>query len=265
VGTRGDGAAPHPLRELVRLEVVARQLARHLPTPPARVLDVGSGGAVHALRLARAGLDVLLVEPDPRLRAAALGARDREAEPVRSRLEVREGSLGALADAVGDRQFDAVTCHRALAACAEPREAVVELSDLVAAGGVVSLVAPSADGMALPPAAQGRWADALDLLAAAADPHPIFAYDGGDGGDGVRGYHLEELASFIAGRRMHVEAWYGVGLLTGARDADEPAPVDGDERAAVLAAEELAGRTDPYRRVAPLLHVVGRRAVSRSS
>jgi hypothetical protein len=127
----------------------------------------------------------------------------------------------------------------------------------VAAGGVVSLVALNADGMALRPALEGRWADALDLLLAARDPEPLMS---GEQGGNLRAQRLEELAAYVAGRRMHVESWYGVGLLTGGLAGAQAAPGDADESAAVLAAEELAGRTDPYRRVAPMLHVVGRRA-----
>jgi hypothetical protein len=101
-----------------------------------------------------------------------------------------------------------------------------------------------------------RWADALDVLLAAGDPEPVVV---GRTGAPVRAHRLEELAAWVSGRRMHVESWYGVGLLT-AGAFGQPPSVDADEREAVLTAEEVAGRTDPYRRVAPLLHVVGRRA-----
>ncbi|GAA2151988.1 hypothetical protein [Humibacillus xanthopallidus] len=43
------------LRNVVRQEVVARQLAPHLPAPPATVLDVGAGQGTQALRLAALG------------------------------------------------------------------------------------------------------------------------------------------------------------------------------------------------------------------
>ncbi|MFC4061838.1 class I SAM-dependent methyltransferase [Planomonospora corallina] len=40
-------------------------LERHLPPPPARVLDVGGGAGVYALPLAEAGYEVHLVDPVP--------------------------------------------------------------------------------------------------------------------------------------------------------------------------------------------------------
>lgn len=51
-----------------RLEMVRTQelLRRYLPTPPARVLDVGGGPGAHARWLVRDGYDVHLVDPIPR-------------------------------------------------------------------------------------------------------------------------------------------------------------------------------------------------------
>jgi SAM-dependent methyltransferase len=237
------------LRELVLRDVVARQLARHLPDPPARVLQVGATLG-HALPLAGSGSAVLLAEPDAERRAAAVLAREAAPEEVRARLVVADGWPAAPA------RFDLVLSHDPAALAERYWDALVELCDLVAPGGVVSLLTPNADGAALRPAVERQWADALDLLSAD-DPEPACI---DDLGRPVRARRLEQLASYVAGRRMHVEAWYGVGLLTVAADADEPAPDDPDTRDAVLAAEELAGRTDPYRRVSPWLHVVGRRA-----
>ena len=243
--------SPAPsLRELVTREVTGRQLATHLPLRPTRVLDVGSGD--DALRLARAGHEVLVVEPDQNRRRALVQALEGDPPPVRSRVRVTDGALGGLADVVGTQRFGVVTCHAGLGD--SPRDAVVELCDLVGPSGLVSLVARNADGMALRPAVERRWADALDLL----DPEPRYV---GGAAVAVRAHRLEELASFVAGRRMHVEAWYGIGLLTDL-GPDLGAPADDDELDAVLAAEELAGRTDPYRRVAPLMHLIGRRVTS---
>ena len=57
------------VRNVVRQEVIARHLAKHLPSPPASVLDVGAGQGTQGLRLARAGYRMLAVEPDPEMRA----------------------------------------------------------------------------------------------------------------------------------------------------------------------------------------------------
>jgi S-adenosylmethionine-dependent methyltransferase len=50
------------LRDVVRQELVARQLAAELPPPPVRIIDCGGGQGTQALRLARRGYEVTGVE-----------------------------------------------------------------------------------------------------------------------------------------------------------------------------------------------------------
>ncbi|WP_368857810.1 class I SAM-dependent methyltransferase, partial [Nonomuraea sp. MG754425] len=50
------------LRDVVRQELVTRQLARHLPAAPCRVLDVGSGQGTQALRMAARGHHVTALD-----------------------------------------------------------------------------------------------------------------------------------------------------------------------------------------------------------
>jgi protein-L-isoaspartate O-methyltransferase len=56
------------VRNVVRQEMISRQLDKHLPEPPARVLDVGAGQGTQSIRLARGGHRVLAVEPDSQMR-----------------------------------------------------------------------------------------------------------------------------------------------------------------------------------------------------
>lgn len=244
------------LRNVVRQELVTRQLAAHLPPPPATVLDVGAGQGTQALRLARQGFDVVGVEPDGEMRAAFAAAREAEPADVRERLRVVDGRLGALPADVGSARFDVVCSHGVLMYLEQPRPAVVELCDLVAPGGVLSLLVRNADAMALRPGLRRDWAGVQRLLDSAQSEHPAYV---NELGIEARADRLEELASFVAGRRMHVEQWYGVRVLTDGVPTDERVPDDPAELAALLDAEERVGRTSPYRRLGTLLHLVGRR------
>ncbi|MGG7613997.1 SAM-dependent methyltransferase, partial [Streptomyces sp. ZG43] len=67
---------------------------------------------------------------------------------------------------------------------------------------------------------------------------------------------LAPLTAALAGIGAPLERWYGVRVLAG-RGSDGPVPVDEAEFQALVAAEERAGRTDPYRSVAALLHLCG--------
>jgi S-adenosylmethionine-dependent methyltransferase len=80
------------VRNVVRQEMISRQLDRHLGMAPARILDVGAGQGTQSIRLARAGHRVLAVEPDPDVRAAFSAALAAEQAEVRDRVTLRAGS-----------------------------------------------------------------------------------------------------------------------------------------------------------------------------
>lgn len=240
------------LRTVVRHELIGRQLEVHLAAEPCRVLDVGTGQGTQAIRLARLGHQVTGVEPSAPMRAAFGVAAGKEPAAVQARLRLVDGVLGQLGD-LGD--FDVVCCHGVLMYLDESRPAVVELCDLVAPGGIVSLVARNAEGLAWRPGQRRQWADVLTALDTADRPDPLYI---NEIGVPARADRLEQLAAFVAGRRMHVEAWYGVRVLTDGDDVERAAPGE-PELTDLLSAEERMGRTDPYRRLAALVHVVGRR------
>ena len=89
------------VRNVVRQELISRQLARHLPSSPARVLDVGASQGRQSIRLARAGHHVLAVEPDAQLRTMFAAAVTAEPAGVRARVTLVDGSIGNLAAASG--------------------------------------------------------------------------------------------------------------------------------------------------------------------
>jgi S-adenosylmethionine-dependent methyltransferase len=74
------------VRNVVRQEMISRQLDKHLPEHPVRVLDVGAGQGTQSIRLARAGHQVLSVEPDPDMRAVFEATLNAERTEVRDRV-----------------------------------------------------------------------------------------------------------------------------------------------------------------------------------
>src|SRR5580704_19338575 len=80
------------VRNVVRQEMIARQLDRHMQGRPGRMLDVGAGQGTQSIRLARAGHQVLAVEPDPDMRTACRATLRAERAEVRERVTVRDGS-----------------------------------------------------------------------------------------------------------------------------------------------------------------------------
>ena len=215
------------LRGAVRAELVARQLEGHLPAS-GPVVDVGGGSGRQAIRLARLGYAV--TPPDVRERTTLVQGTGEEAPRL----------LGAGA-------FSVVLCHAVLPYVEEPQPLLRAVAQLAAPAGVVSVLAKNADALAMRPALEGRFADAVGAFEADADR----------GGLGVptRAQALGVLVDLLTGHGVDLEAWYGIRVFT---DHLGPVPPGGDF-ADVLEAERRAGERDPYRGVARLLHLVGRR------
>lgn len=249
------------LRNTVRQELVARQLAAHLQVAGARVLDVGAGQGTQALRLARLGHEVTAVDPDPELRDMLSEAVEGESLPAGASLQVIAGSLPELPEVVRQGDFDAVLCHGVLMYLPDPESALRELARCVAPGGVLSVLTRNAMGMALRPAVRRDWAGAqaaLDELERARQESRRPAY-ANELGAAVHGDDVQHLCEICEDAGLQVEAWYGVRIAVDAAPPDEPLPEDEAQRAALLDVEERLGRTDPYRGVAGQVHMVAHR------
>ncbi|AKU16945.1 methyltransferase domain-containing protein [Luteipulveratus mongoliensis] len=248
------------LRNVVRQEMVARQLQRHL-SPTARVLDVGAGQGTQARRLAEHGHTVTCIEPDPDMRKAFQTALATAPADVGRRIELYAGALGDLDGALGERTFDAVLCHGVLMYLPEPESAVRELATFVAAGGILSLVARNRDAMAWRPALRGQWPAALaalDELDAARAQDRDARYRNEIGVDARADDHEHLIALCHAAGLSDVQ-WYGVRVASDGVPVDEPVPEDPATLEALLAVEERLGERDPYRRLGTLVHVLARR------
>lgn len=127
----------HGLVEFQRTQTLLR---RHLPPPPARVLDVGGGPGVHATWLADEGYDVLLLDPVEQhvAQAAALAA---------GRFSARTGDARSLEEAPGTA--DAVLLLGPLYHLPDSADRALALSEAVRGarpGGLVAAAAISRVG-----------------------------------------------------------------------------------------------------------------------
>jgi S-adenosylmethionine-dependent methyltransferase len=231
----------------VRTFVMHQQLLAHLPEPPATVLDVGGGAAHQSLPLARLGYRVTVLDPSPAMLAKAEQRLGAEPIPVRRRVRLVEGSGERAATATGGERFAAVLCHGVLMYLARPEPMVRELCRCAAPGGVVSILALNAATLAVRPALEQRWADALEAFDA--------THETGVLGTDTRGDSLQELSELLRAASAPVEAWYGVWLFSDWLDL----PLPTTDVAALAEVELQAGRRDPYRQLSRVFHVVGRR------
>jgi S-adenosylmethionine-dependent methyltransferase len=257
------------LRNVVRQELISRQLAEHLPPPSARILDVGAGQGTQAIRLAADGHWVTAVEPDAEMRERFAQEAARQPEAVQARLTLRAGRLGALAQAVDDSggnrapgpRYDAVLCHGVLMYLPSPRAAVAELADLVAPGGLLAIAARGAAFLPWRPLLRRDWVGvgaAFDEIDSAAREGRHARYVN-EIGSPARADSVEELTALCEAAGLRFESWYGVRIATDDQDVTASPPADAAELGAIFDLEERLGRTDPYRQLAALFHLIARR------
>ena len=234
----------------VRTQVIHQQLLDHLPPPPAAILDVGGGAGHQSRPLAQMGYDVTILDSSPAMleRAERLFAND--VPGVRQRVTLLQGGGEDAATLVGERAFDGVLCHGVVMYLADPAPLIASLSACARSGGVVSLVALNAQTMAVRPALERRWSDAVSGFDA--------RHERGVLGVDTRADTVEELSGLLQDGGVEPEAWYGVWLFS---DLAELAgtPLSAGDLEGVAAVELLAASRDPYRQLSRLFHLLGRR------
>jgi len=239
------------LRQAVRQEIVARQLAGHLADGAVlRVLDVGCGQGTQALRLARLGHAVTGLDGSPALLGDLARSLRDEPPAVRDRVRPVLGDALSTADLFAAGSLDVVLCHGVLMYLPDPGPLLAAIARVTAPGGLVSLLVRNGDALAMRPALLGDWAAASGAFEGCGYLNRI--------GVQARADRLDDLSAGLAAVGLVVERWYGVRVFTDAVGDEEPVP-DPDVFGLLLDCEERAGRGDPYRGVAALLHIVARR------
>jgi len=240
----------------VRTYVMHQQLLEHLPAPPATVLDVGGGAGHQSFPLAEAGYDVTLLDSSPAMLDRARQRLQRLPDDARRRVTLLEADGEGADEAVAGRRFTAVLCHGVLGYLEQPDALVDQLCRCAAAGGIVSIMTGNAKAMAVRPALERRWDDALKAFDAR---HEI-----GVLGVPGRADTVDELSELLRARDVEPVRWYGVWLFVdwlGFAGA-ELDPSDPKLVAAAAAVELEASRRDPYRQLSRVVHLVGRKRAS---
>lgn len=232
----------------VRTFVMHQQLLAHLPNRPVTVLDVGGGAGHQSLPLARLGCRVTVLDSSPAMLAKAELRLSGEPSEVRRRVRLVQAAGEDAAAATGGEQFAVVLCHGVLMYLDEPGPMVNALCRCAQPGGLVSIMALNARTLAVRPAVERRWSDALAAFDAAGELGVL--------GADTRGDTVEDLSNLLRGNDVIPEAWYGVWLFSDWLDL----PLADTDVAAVADVELQASRRDPYRQLSRVFHLIGRRA-----
>lgn len=246
----GDGvpqwiARQGRLSNVVRQHLVASQLAELAADAPLRVLDAGCGQGTQALLLARAGNAVTGLDPSPDLLAEFRAALAAEPADVRARVRLVAGT-GTDAPQRTPGPFDLVCCHGVLMYLDDPGPILAALSAVAAPGARMSLLVRNGLATAMRAGLRGDAAGALAAFDRLDYVNRL--------GIAARAHTPAQLDGVLAPLGWRAERWFGVRVFSDHRD--EPTTTPGPELDALLAAEREAGRRDPYRQVAALLHLV---------
>ncbi len=239
-------------RDVVRQEVLAAQLTEVLGKrglSRVRVLDVGCGQGTQALLLARAGHDVTGLDISPDLLARFESGLRAEPADVQARVRLGQGR-GEAAPDLAQGPFDVILCHGVLPYLDDAAPMLGALSRVAAPEATLSLLVRNGYAMAMRPGLQGNWSEA------------VAAFDSRDYvnrlGLAAQAHTPEDLDPIVLREGWRQESWYGVRVFTDHHDNQGTPP---DQLSLLLAAEHEAGRRDPYRQVAALLHIVYSRTV----
>lgn len=233
------------VRGLVRSHVIAKQLSQHLPPPPAMIVDVGGGASTQSIPLAAAGYELMIVDSSPAMLAKAAHALSKQPESVAKRVRLIESDGELAIESLGTERFGAVLCHGVLPYVEEPGPMVESLSTLCAPGGVVSIVAKNRSTLAVQPALESRWTDALSAFEASHQMNRL--------GFETRADEIDDLVALLARSGVTLVNWYGVRLFS---DGWTPMDENYGNIDDLLALELEAVRRDPYRQLSRLFHLI---------
>ncbi|QFZ24363.1 methyltransferase domain-containing protein [Saccharothrix syringae] len=219
-------------------------LARHLPPAPSTVLDLAGGDGADALRLARRGHRVTVVDRSPEMPAEARRAFAAEDLPL-------EAVHADLFDELPGR-YDVVLLHNALQYLADPAAALRKAVSHVEPGGLLSVIAINRHSEPLRPATMGSD-PAAALAALDTDQARTGTFD-----QALTLYSADQVLAWLDG--CEPVGHHGILATTG-YIADNARKHDPGFFAELERLELALADRVPYPPVARFLHVVARRDV----
>jgi SAM-dependent methyltransferase len=244
------------------LDEVLAVRAAHVGRAALEVVDVGAGTGGFAVRLAKLGHHVTVVDPSPDALAAA---RWRAAE-LGVTLTAVQGEASEIAGLVGDGAADLVVCHNVLEYVDSPAAAMAAIARVLRPGGTVSVLAANVVAAVLQRALAGRYEEARRLLTANAGdptapapaaPVPAPAAPPAQGGlTDHRRFTLAGLTALIEGAGLRAGNAHGVRIFAGLLPGVGADPATAD---ALHDLEAAAAGYPALRDIAARLHIFGHR------
>lgn len=236
------------VRGRLRHDIVFADLCERL-NERASILDVGCGDGEMSLRLARAGHTVLGIDPSPGMLEFAHLRLEKEPAEVAGRMTFSQGDLFALD--LND-EFDCVCCHGVLMYLSESRSALTKLATLSRSSGLLSVLTKNAVSVGFREALKRDYVAAKEIISNSS------VTTSSNLGIETRGDYPYDLVDALEELGFENASWSGVRIFCDHYSKDEEIPEQAYRD--LLSLEQTASRRDPYRQMARLIHVLGRKA-----
>lgn len=192
----------------LRLDLALANVQDFLPqaTLPLRALDLGGGPGASAVRLARLGFHVTLLDESlPMLDFARQAAREAE---VAGKIALKHGNASQLATLFPAGSFDVVLCHNVLEFVDDPCAVLRDAAAALRNSGVISVVVRNQPGEVLKAAIQnGDLASAERNLTAEWGDESLY-------GGRVRLFTGESLISMLLAASLALTSVRGVRVVS---------------------------------------------------
>jgi S-adenosylmethionine-dependent methyltransferase len=235
----------------LRLDLVFANLQEFLPqaTPPLLALDIGCGTGAIAVRLARLGLHVTLLDASEAMLDFARRAAQEAA--VTERITLKHGDAALLDNLCDAGSFDVILCHNILEFVDHPaavlRSAARALRNPSA---IISVLVRNLAGEVLKAAIKDGDLDATERSLIAEWGHESLY------GGRVRLFTAEKLQAMLLECSLTVTAKRGVRVMS---DYMPPRVSRSDEYQRILELERKLGRRPEFAAVARYTHCLARR------
>lgn len=239
----------------LRLELPLANLQEFLPLPinhALHALDVGGGTGAIAVRLARLGLHVTLLDSSQAM--LDLAKRAAHETDVTERIALKHGDADKLADLFDPRSFDVIVCHNVLEFVGNPVFVLQECVRLMRdSSAILSVLVRSQAGEVLKAAMQSG-----DLAAAEKNLNSEWAEESLYGG-AVRLFTQDALHTMVKSASLQAIAVRGVRVVSDYLPSQLSRNAEYDR---IFALEDKLGRRPEFAAVARYIHCLARRVSS---
>jgi len=239
----------------LRCDLAFANLQEFLPLPQngrsLRALDLGCGTGAAAMRLARLGMQITLLDSAP----AMLDIAERAAREagVDEKIELRQGDAAEVANLFPVGSFDIILCHNLLEHVDDPNAVLSAAAQVLRGGstgiGILSVLVRNRAGEVLK-----AGIGAGDLEAVERNLTAVWGYESLLGGR-VRLFTLDSLQAMTKGASLAVAAERGVRVIS---DYLPPQVSRREEYERVFELERKLGSRPEFAAVARYIQIIAR-------